>query len=156
MNQKEEDKRRFDEFVRQEEEREQERREKKREGERRRELEARERQRVVDLVELKKQRKAAQRAQLERIMNDAQARYAEGNKKKYDLSQPPNGAVPWLVFDRSTGELLGEATAWRAYEAWDSLNLPQSFPACRCVQREDWEAAERRFLSKKSSNGKAN
>jgi hypothetical protein len=36
------------------------------------------------------------------------------------------------------------------------LNLPQSFPACRCVQREDWEAAERRFLSKKNSNGKSN
>ncbi len=156
MNQKEEDKRRFDEFLRLEEEREQERREKKREGEHRREVDEALKKKAIDLKELEKQKRAERRELLEKIMREAHARHIEGNKKKYDLSQPPNGAVPWLVFDRSTGELLGEATAWRAYEAWDSLNLPQSFPACRCIQREDWEEAERRFLSKKNSNGKAN
>jgi hypothetical protein len=154
MNQKEEDKRRFDEFVRLEEDREQERREKKREGERRCELEAQQRQRVVDLKELEKQKKAAQREQLKRIMDEAQRSFAERAKKQYDLTNPPMGEVEWLVFDRATGELLGEAKAWRAYGAWASVNPTQSFPACRCVQREDWEAAEQKFRNrKKNGNG---
>jgi len=97
-------------------------------------------------------KRAEQRALRERIMNEARDRYVAGNKKKYDLAQPPNGPVPWLVFERATGVLLGEATAWRAHRAWESLNLPQPFPACRCVQRSDWEAAEAAFR-KKRSNG---
>jgi len=112
------------------------------------------------------EKKAAQRALKHRIMSDAQKRWEECCKKKYDhLSQPPNGAVAWLVFDRATGELYGEETAWRAYEAWSKVNpmkivaekpgkeflVAIGFNACRCVLRSEWEAAEEKFRQRKSN-----
>lgn len=116
------------------------------------------------------EKKAEQRALKERIMGDAQKRWEEGCKKKHDLSQPASGPVAWLVFDRATGELYGEATAWRAYQAWAEVNptklvhepgrrephlVAVGFNACRCVLRSEWEAAEA-ALRKKRLNGKQN
>jgi hypothetical protein len=144
----------FEEFLRHEEELEKERRAKKLEAEQRREVDDKTKRQAIDLNELAKQKKAAQREQLKRIMDEAQRSFAERAKKQYDLTNPPMGEVEWLVFDRVTGELLGEARSWRAYGAWESLNLPQSFPACRCVQRADWEVAEEKFRNrKKNGNG---
>ena len=100
-------------------------------------------------------KKAEQIALRKRIMDDAQRTFIERSKKVYDLPQPPMAPVLWLVFDRATGELLGEATTLRAYQAWSAVSPPQSFNACRCVQREDWDAAEKEFRAKKS-NGKTN
>ncbi len=135
----------FEEFLRLEEERELKRREERLARER--VEEAKWQTGKIKVVD----KKAEQRALRERIMNEARDRYVAGNKKKYDLAQPPNGSVPWLVFERATGVLLGEALAWRAHKAWESLNLPQPFPACRCVQRSDWEAAEAAFRNKRSN-----
>jgi hypothetical protein len=98
-------------------------------------------------------KKSEQQRLRQRIMDDAQKSYADGNKKKYELSQPPMGEVEWLVFDRATGELLGEAKAWRAYKAWESLNSPKSFPACLVVQRAEWVEHEKRFREGKRLNG---
>jgi len=114
------------------------------------------------------EKKAAQRAQLERIMNEAHRRYLESNKRVYELAQPPNGPVPWLVFDRATGELYGEATTLRAHQAWAEVNpmkvvaekpgkeflVAVGFNACRCVLRSEWEAAEAAFRKKKANGQK--
>lgn len=114
-------------------------------------------------------KKAEQRALKDRIMGDAQKRWEEGSKRRYDLAQPLNVAEPWLVFDRATGELYGEAVAVRAYQAWAEVNptrlvadpekpelkfsVAVGFNACRCVLRSEWQAAEVEFREKKKKNG---
>lgn len=143
----------FEEFVSEEELKEKQRQTERRERETRLEAEQRRRAAVAQKSTETQKRRAAQRAELGRIMDEATKRYAEDKNKVYDLPQPPMAPVPWLVFDRVTGELLGEATTLRAYQAWAEVSPAQSFNACRCVQREDWEAAEEKFRKKKM-NGK--
>lgn len=145
----------FEEFLRLEEERELKRREERLAKELTPPAPAKPPVKKVDLHALK-----------DRIMADAQKRWEESCKKKYDLSQPLNAPEPWLVFDRSTGELYGEAKALRAYQAWSGVNPTKiveekpgkeylvaiGFNACRCVLRSEWEAAEAVFR-KKRTNG---
>lgn len=168
----------FEEFVQQEEELEKLRREQRREKEVRREAEEARRKADVEANQNAKkdkaERKERERAQKNRIMDEAAKRYAEASKKSYDqVGEPPAGEVDWLVFDRSTGELYGEARAWRAYEAWTMVNPRRAtkmktatgreieideyvgFNQCRYVLREEWLAAEE-SLRKKRSNGKSN
>lgn len=112
-------------------------------------------------------KKAEQRALKDRIMGDAQKRWEEGNKKQYELAKPPMAPVAWLVFDRATGELYGEATKMRAHQAWAEVNPTKlvheagvkepylvaiGFNACRCILRSEWVEAEA-TLRKKRSNG---
>jgi hypothetical protein len=156
----------FEEFMREEEEREKQRREERIALEQRLDAKAEAKAKIVDVEALKKQKKADQLALKKRIEDEAVARYAEGCKKHYELSDPPTGPVQWLVFDRATGELLGEAKTWRAHQAWVQLNPRRvekdgtstmiGFNAVRCVLRSDWEEAENKFRERKRSNGKAN
>lgn len=163
----------WEEFLQQEEDLEKYRREQRREKDAKRAAEERERERVVDVEKLAAAKKAEQRALRRRIEDRAARLYAEGSKKKYDLGQPANGEVEWLVFDKATGELLGTATAWRPYDAWSKVSpyrieqqemfgklrdvmLTIGYAECRCVTREDWLAAEERLRAKKmnGSNGR--
>lgn len=167
----------FEDFVREEELNEQRRQTERREREAKKELEAKQKaesdRKRLESRQSYDERKAAQRAQLERIMDEATKRHAEDKKKVYGKDQfvPPTGPVAWLVFDRATGELYGEATKLRAHQAWDEVNptrlvldparpdretlVAVGFNACRCVQRSEWEAAEARIRARKSngSNG---
>lgn len=143
----------FEEFVREEEEREKQRRDAKLASEAKRLTEDTKRVKRDQLRKSYDERKAAQRAQLDRIMNEATDRYRENKKRVYDLSQPLNEPEPWLVFDRQTGDLLGEATTLRAYQAWAEVSPAKDYNACRCVLRSEWERAEAAFRNKKR-NGK--
>lgn len=152
----------WDDFLQFEEDRENKRRQERMARE-----QAEEAKKQTGKVKVVVDKKAEQRALKERIMNEAAERYAQSNKKKYEEHQfkPPTGPVPWLVFDRVTGELYGEATAWRAYEAWAEINPTKiveekpgkeflvaiGYNACRCVLRSDWEAAEQAFRNKRSN-----
>lgn len=158
----------FEEFVREEELNERRRQQEKREREAKAEAQKKaivtQGVEVADKKRLADERKAAQRAQLERIMDEATKRYAEGKKKDYDLGKPLAFPEAWLVFDRATGELYGEATAMRAHQAWLEVKptrmvegVPEAigFNACRCVLRSEWEKAEEKFRKSKM-NGKSN
>jgi hypothetical protein len=145
----------FEEFMREEEEREKKRREAKLASEQKRLAEDTQRVKNEAIVKQIAQRNAQQLALRKRIMDEAHRTWVERGKKVYDLPQPPMVPVPWLVFDRATGDLLGEATTLRAYQAWAEVSPPQSFPACRCVLRSEWEAAEAEFRKKKM-NGHSN
>ncbi len=158
----------FEEFVREEEQREKQRREAKLSAEQKRLAEDTQRVKRELAKKSYDERKAAQRAQLERIMTEATDRYRESKKKTYEnLGQPPMVPVDWLVFDRVTGELYGEATKSRAYQAWSEVNPTKLVPdknkpgesvseavgfnACRCVLRSEWEAVEAKFRNKKTN-----
>lgn len=158
----------FDQFLQHEGERERRRQQQKRMREAQAELE-RER-RALD-AKSAADKKQAQHALKNRIMSDAQARWEEGNKKKYDLAQPLSAPEPWLVFDRVTREFYGEAVAMRAFQAWSEVNptklvqdpakperlfsIAVGFNACKCVLRSEWEKSEE-VLRAKRSNGKSN
>jgi hypothetical protein len=163
----------FEEFLQQEEANEKLRAEQRREKEMRREAEEKQRKAESERVSNSKksydEKKAAQKALKDRIMSDAQRRWEESLKKKYDLNQPPSQPEPWLVFDRVTGELYGEATKLRAYQAWAEVNpmklvhepgakepylIAVGYNACRCVLKSEWEKAEAEFRKKKM-NGKS-
>jgi len=159
----------FEEFVREEEEREKKRREAKLGAEQKRLAEDTQRIKAVQVAEQLAKQRAEQLALRKRIMDDAQRTFIERNKKVYDLAQPPNNPESWLVFDRATGELYGESTKLRAYQAWSEVNPTKlvhepgakephlvvvGFNACRCVLRSEWEAAEAQ-LRKRRMNGAA-
>jgi len=161
----------FEEFLRHEEEREKHAREKRIAADQQREIDEKTKRESIDVEKLKKQKKVAQKELKDRIMREAHERHVANGKKTYpeDKFKPPASEVEWLVFHKTTGELLGEARTLRAYEAWSELNPKREFQdkfgtgvelipftACRCIQRADWEAAEARVRAAKGANGKSN